>query len=137
MSPLHILRLASDPGDREEELNKRSMILRRLLLGLIITLLLVTSVASLIGIILIRQTQQDGSPTQQRLIDLGEQIKSCTTPEGECAKRNAEATAEVVATLITGNSEATREIVSAALSCQADGITEKRALLDCTVERSK
>lgn len=137
MSPLRDLNLASEAGDREQELNRRAMVTRRLLLGLIILLLLFSSVTSAVGIILIRGTQQDGSPSQRRLIFLSERIDSCTSPEGECAKRNAKATAKIVATLLTGNSKATRGIVSAALSCQSDGITEKRALLDCTIQRSK
>lgn len=93
--------------------------------------------ASIFVLLSIRYTQTEGSPLTKRIVALSEDIKSCTSPEGECAKRNQQQTAKVIADLIAGNSAATKAIISAALSCQADGFTEQPAILRCVIERTK
>lgn len=92
----------------------------------------------------IRATQQSGSPTTKRLIaiaeqnqELSEQIKSCTTPSGECAKAGDRKTAKAILGIIAGGKKVTVDVIVAALSCNADGITGQEALARCTIERSK
>lgn len=128
----------------EEEQWAKVLRVKQYTLGLVVLLVVLVIAAGIIFFVrlggtteAIRNTQTEGSPTQKRLIDIAEQIQSCTTEGGECNKRQQEETAKAVAKIIVGNSSATRVIISAALSCQADGISEKQALLDCTVARSR
>lgn len=99
----------------------------------VVLLLVVNNVAARQTLDAIRETQTEGSPTQQRLIDIAEQIRSCTTPEGKCSQRGQKQTAKAV----VGINQGTLRVVVAALSCQADGITELEPLARCTIERSK
>lgn len=64
--------------------------------------------------------------TNKRLID-------CTTPGGECYAEGQKNTGKA----IMGINEGTMRVIVAALSCQADGITEEQELAVCTVERSR
>jgi len=59
-------------------------------------------------------------------------IADCTEPTGVCYRRGQERTASVVGTLTAS----TQRIVAAALSCQADGVTEQKKLIRCIVERT-
>lgn len=59
-------------------------------------------------------------------------IQDCTTPGGECYARSEERTASAVSGINAG----TLRIIAAALACEADGITERRALAKCTTTRA-
>jgi hypothetical protein len=63
---------------------------------------------------------------------LSERVLDCTEPGGECFEDGRERTAEAV----LGINEGTFRTIVAALSCQADGIVEQRALARCTARRS-
>jgi hypothetical protein len=59
-------------------------------------------------------------------------ILDCTDPAGECFKRSEER----YATAVSGINAGTLRIIAAALSCQADGITEQDELAECTTTRA-
>lgn len=109
--------------------------LKRIVIVLLVTFLLLTTLFSAYGIVLVRGTQQAGSPIQKRLIEntgqiknntieikrntaltktLAERINSCTNPHGSCARRSAQAT---VAAIIQIKND-TRETVILTLTCQ-------------------
>lgn len=71
-----------------------------------------------------------GGGQRQRLID-------CTTPGHGCYDDANKQTAQVVLGLLAGGKQNTIDVVTAALSCQADGITDIEPLARCTIERSK
>lgn len=95
-----------------------------LLLGVAVMALVLgltwTVVQTTLGVRLIRETQLDNAQrakeTQlntETIERLAEDIESCTTPEGECAKRNARATADAIATI--------NEITIFAAACATQG----------------
>lgn len=61
-----------------------------------------------------------------------DRIEDCTTPGRQCFEDQVARTGEAVA----GINEGTLAVIVAALSCQADGITEERPLARCTVRRA-
>lgn len=63
--------------------------------------------------------------TNHRLID-------CTTPGGDCYQQSQQRTGEA----IVGINEGTLRVIAAALSCQADGLTDERELARCTTRRA-
>lgn len=79
----------------------------------------------------IRSTQLEGTPTGRKLVASADRILDCTSPEGDCYKRSQQRTGDAVSAL----NSATARIVAAALSCQADGETTEKALLDCITQR--
>jgi hypothetical protein len=64
--------------------------------------------------------------------ELSERVLDCTEPGGECFEDSRKRTAEAV----VGINEGTFRVIVAALSCQADGVTEERALARCTARRA-
>lgn len=84
-------------------------------------------------LVTIRQTQVDNTAKVDNTAEAVRLIKDCTDPSGDCYQRGQKRTAEA----IVGINEGTLHVVVAALSCQADGITEREALARCTIERSK
>lgn len=64
--------------------------------------------------------------------ELSDRILDCTLPSGECYQRSEDRTAEAVSGINAG----TLRVISAALSCQVDGVTEQNALADCTAQRA-
>jgi hypothetical protein len=64
--------------------------------------------------------------------ELSTAVLDCTEPGGECYEDGRKRTAEAV----VGINEGTFNVIVAALSCQADGIVEQRALARCTARRS-
>jgi hypothetical protein len=72
--------------------------------------------------------------------ELAQQIDSCVDqtrddgdPVGDCAKQGQQSTKEAVVGINSG----TLKVVVAALSCQADGIVDRKELARCTVRRSE
>lgn len=61
-----------------------------------------------------------------------ERIEDCTTPGRECYEEQLRRTGDAVA----GINQGTLAVIVAALSCQADGITEEKPLARCTAERA-
>ena len=61
-----------------------------------------------------------------------ERIEDCTTPGRACFEDQVERTGAAVA----GINQGTLAVIAAALSCQADGITEERPLAQCTARRA-
>ncbi len=62
-----------------------------------------------------------------------ERIEDCTTPGRPCYEDAQRRTGEAVA----GINQGTLAVITAALSCQADGITDQKALSRCTVRRAE
>lgn len=58
-------------------------------------------------------------------------IEDCTTPGRECFEAQQRRTGDAV----VGVNQGTLAVIAAALSCQADGITEESALARCTARR--
>ena len=73
-----------------------------------------------------RSAAEDAARTAQR-------IEDCTTPGRACFDENAERTAGA----IVGINRGTLVVITAALSCQDDGITEQKALAKCTARRAR
>ena len=71
-----------------------------------------------------------GQEQRNRLVD-------CTTPGHECYDQGQEQTGKIVGGLNDATYNTVVSVVSAALSCYADGIKDQEALAHCTVERSK
>jgi hypothetical protein len=61
-----------------------------------------------------------------------DRIEDCTTPGRPCFEDQVKRTGDAVA----GINQGTLAVIVAALSCQADGITEERALARCTARRA-
>lgn len=76
------------------------------------------------------QQTADAAEAAARAVD---RIEDCTTPGRECFDDSQRRTGEAVA----GINQGTLAVIVAALSCQAEGITEQRALARCTVNRAQ
>ncbi len=59
-------------------------------------------------------------------------ILDCTDPNGKCFKQSEER----YATAVSGINAGTLRIIAAALACQVDGVTEQKALAECTTRRA-
>jgi hypothetical protein len=133
-----------NPVDRdllEQEVRQIQRLYRVKLATLAIVTLLLAVVVAGGGLLLykanqtadaIRGTQLKGSPLQRRIDRVARQIKSCVDPQGSCFRQGQRRTAKA----IVGINQGTLRVVVAALSCQADGITDREALARCTVDRS-
>jgi hypothetical protein len=71
----------------------------------------------------------DAAAAAARAVD---RIEDCTTPGRECFEDQVKRTGAAVA----GINQGTLSVIVAALSCQADGITEERPLARCTARRA-
>lgn len=61
-----------------------------------------------------------------------QRIEDCTTPGRQCFEEQTRRTGKAVA----GINQGTLAVIVAAISCQADGITEERPLARCTAKRA-
>jgi hypothetical protein len=95
------------------------------LLGLLVLLALVAIIRTWAVADAIRESQKTNVST----IEL---IRDCTTPGGECYGRSEDR----YRTAVSGINAGTLRIIAAALACEADGITERAELADCTTERA-
>lgn len=59
-------------------------------------------------------------------------ILDCTDPDGDCFQQSERR----YATAVSGINAGTLRIIAAALSCQADGVTDQKALAECTTKRA-
>lgn len=64
----------------------------------------------------VRNTQLEGTPTGQKLLQSSERILDCTDPDGECTKRNQEQTVAVVGDIQDGFIR----VVAAAAACSVE-----------------
>lgn len=81
----------------------------KVVIFLLVFLVTFASVASAVGVILIRTNQKDG----RSILDT---IQSCTNPKGECSKENAQQLAETIAKVRADSQAAS----AAAISCAVD-----------------
>jgi hypothetical protein len=99
------------------------------LVGVLVALLVIGQALCLVAIL----AQGDGTAeSAEAAKETAARIADCTEPTGKCYQRGQKRTAETVGVL----TESTRRVVAAALSCQADHITELQALIECIVERT-
>ena len=96
-----------------------------LLFGIVVVGVIVTTLQTrgLVGAI--RETQKNNTSTFDLLVD-------CTSPGGDCFEAGQKRTGEAVG----GINQSTADVIVAALSCQADGITGRRPLARCTAQRA-
>lgn len=66
-------------------------------LGVVIVMLLAMLIRTWTLTDSVRATQLEGTPLGKKLYDQAERIESCTSTNGECAKRNRQATADSIA----------------------------------------
>ena len=95
------------------------------LLGLLVVLLVVAVIQTWVLADDIRNAQKSNQSV------LG-YVQDCTTPGGECFERGQDQTAQAVSGINAG----TLRIIAAALACEADGITERAELAECTTKRA-
>lgn len=69
---------------------------RRLLLILGVMLLIATLATTVVGVVLIRGTQQTGSPVLQAVLAGQAQIKDCTQPTGKCFQEGQKRQADII-----------------------------------------
>lgn len=107
------------------------------LIAAFVSVLIATTMAALVGIGYTVVNASEQSETNgrilQRVEDLNHRQVDCTEPGGKCYKRNQVRTREA----IVGVNQGTLRIIVAALSCQADGITEQDQLARCTIRRAQ
>ena len=95
------------------------------LLGLLVVLLVVAVIQTWVLADDIRGSQK----TNQSVLQY---VQDCTTPGGDCYSRSEER----YATAVSGINAGTLRIIAAALACEADGITERAELAECTTKRA-
>lgn len=100
-------------------------------------MMMVSALGILIGVAYLAyqsvvQSQQNFEVLKQTRIT-NQRLISCSTPGGKCYQQNNKRTAKA----IVGVNNGTLRVVAAALSCQADGVTETEALAKCTAERAQ
>jgi len=97
--------------------------------GVLTALLVLGTLGTLVGIYSLSRSNAEQA---EATAETARRIADCTEPAGVCYRRGQERTASVVGTLTAS----TQRIIAAALSCQADGITEQEPLIRCIVERT-
>lgn len=86
-----------DEREREQVRYRRALTVLRLLQGAFAISVLTLVAAALFVVLQVRGTQLEGTPLGKKLLEQAETIKSCTSTDGECAKRNRKQTADLVA----------------------------------------
>lgn len=101
---------------------------RRQRIGWVLIYVVVAAVvlAMVAGVAAIRQTQLEGTPTGQRLLEASDRILDCTDPNGECYQRNQDRTADVIGDL-------NRVAVYAAACADRRGIQGEDEIYACVV----
>jgi hypothetical protein len=79
-----------------------------------------------------RDRDQQTADTAAAAARAASRIEDCTTPGRQCFEEQVKRTGDAVA----GINQGTLAVIAAALSCQADGITEERPLARCTARRA-
>lgn len=97
--------------------------------GVLTALLVMGQAATLVGIY---AQSHENEKTVKATEATAARIADCTEPTGECYQDGQKRTAHAVGIL----TESTQRIIAAALSCQADGVTEQQALIECIVKRT-
>lgn len=126
----------------EDQLPREARV--RALVAAALALLLVTALVSIgaVAYLTVRAADSSEEATSQSIdnsVELRElqaiskRLVDCTEPGGECFEAAQKRTGEA----IVGINEGTLAVIVAAISCQGDGITEKRALARCTVRRAR
>lgn len=108
------------PAKARAVLWSRIFIVCATLFSVFVAILLLTAV------LLVRQTQLDNARRAEDTRELAEQIKSCTTPGGECFQRGEKRTAAAVGAIGVVN----KRSAAAAASC-AQTRSKYQAILDC------
>lgn len=107
--------------EQEKRVTRAAFVTRLAVMVACVYVLITTSAVVYLSII--------GQQQRERLVD-------CTTPGHECYDEGNKRTGEAVLGILAGGKQNTIDVITAALSCQADGITEQEPLARCTVERS-
>jgi len=97
--------------------------------GVLTAVLVLGTLSTLVGIYSLSHSNAEQA---EATAETARRIADCTEPTGECYRRGQQRTAEAVGMLTAS----TQRIIAAALSCQADGITEQEPLIRCIVERT-
>jgi uncharacterized membrane-anchored protein YhcB (DUF1043 family) len=118
-----------------------SMSAAALVVGMIVGVLAIYDLAAAVRqtqIVNVERSEADRTRDEQtaaaaasaaRAVD---RIEDCTTPGRQCFEDQAARTGAAVA----GINEGTLAVIVAALSCQADGITDEQPLARCTANRA-
>lgn len=126
----------------EDQLPREARV--RALVAAALALLLVTALVSIgaVAYLTVRAADSSEEATSQSIdnsVELRElqaiskRLVDCTEPGGACFEAAQKRTGEAVVSI----NEGTLAVIVAAISCQEDGITEKRALARCTVRRAR
>lgn len=121
----------------EDDALRRSMVARRVAICLGVLALALALGVSLYAVVAIRETQKTNAPKIDKTAEtlaavqkLAEKIDSCTDPKGKCAKQGQKQTAAAVGSIKAD----TRDVVVAALVCQARGVKGFDATVHCADE---
>jgi len=129
---------ASIPPEQEREMHElydihdsgpetaRAALWTRILVVSGIVFSVVVAILLLATVLIVRQTQVDNAERAEDTKVLAEQIKSCTTPGGECFQRGERRTAKAVGAIGAVN----KRSAAAAAAC-AQTRREYRAILRC------
>lgn len=79
-----------------------------------------------------RERDQRTAATAADAARAAARIEDCTTPGRKCFEDQVSRTSDAVA----GINQGTLAVIVAALSCQADGVTDERPLARCTARRA-
>lgn len=112
----------------------KAILATRIMVVIVIALVVIIVAVQLFTTLQIRSAQKVNANNTRITKDLAEQIRSCTSPTGECSKQNARKTAGVVGVIGQGEVLA----ASAASWCAADrpGQTFEQ-ILRCTIAHVK
>jgi putative hemolysin len=81
----------------------KAILATRIMVVIVVSLAIVIVAVQLFTTLQIRSTQKVSSSNTKVIKALAEQIKSCTTPGGECSKRGAKQTGQAVTRIGTQN----------------------------------